>query len=315
MQMQSGIDLWQLVCERDSGYPIKVHPHYEDSMRFPIGIISTKRLTERAGGGGRLLNFIPKFRSDNHNANILSKQIAGLTQCNQPFVLFSGGKDSLAALIYVKEIAEKIKKEIVVIHADTTVSLPCNIRYVKKICRLLKVKLAVVRPKINYFELVERWGLPRFRARWCCHALKIGPVNDYLKKQQGNKIVFDGIRAEESKKRGGIEFMGCNKKLGYFTCHPLLYWTSEEVEMYLEKKGLPINSTYEQGFKRASECWCGVFKNPKEFELLFDHCPSLFNRLLELEAKQKSGFAYIYSGGKGFYLRDLKEKILNGAKT
>jgi len=245
----------------------------------------------------------------------LSGKIAILIKNRQPFVLFSGGKDSLSALVYVKKIAERAGKEVVAIHADTTVGLPCNIKYVKKICRLLKVKLVVVRPKIDYFTLAERWGLPRFQARWCCHALKIGPVNDYLKNQQQNKIVFDGIRAEESKKRMEMEFIEYNKKLGYLTCHPLLYWTSEDVKMYLEKSGMPINPAYKQGFKRASECWCGVFKAPSEFELLLTYYPTMFNRLLELEAKQKSNFAYIYSHGKKIYLRDIKKNILNGTKN
>lgn len=261
------------------------------------------------------MNLIPKLPSDNHDKKRSSKQIARLIQSNQPFVLVSGGKDSLATLIYIKEIAEKAGKKVVAIHAETTVGLPCNIKYVKKICRLLKVKLVVVRPKINYFELAQRWGLPRFRARWCCYTLKTGPVNDYLKTQEGNKIVFDGIRAEESKKRREVEFIEYNEKLRSLKCHPLLYWTSGEVRIYLEKSGLPANPAYKQGFKRASECWCGVFKGPKEFELLFVHYPSLFNRLLELETKQKSGFAYIYTGGKRIFLRDLKENILNGIST
>ena len=261
------------------------------------------------------MKLIAEFFSDNRDNKNLPEQIARLIQHSQPFVLLSGGKDSLATLIYIKEIAEKTGKEVVAIHANTTVGLPCNIKYVKNICRLLKVKLAVVRPRTSYFELAQRWGLPRFRARWCCYTLKIGPVNDYLKPRQGNKIVFDGIRAEESKKRRELELIEYNEKLGCYTCHPLLYWVSQEVRAYLEKSGLPLNPAYKQGFRRATECWCGVFKDPKEFELLFVHYPSFFNRLLELEARQKSDFAYIYSGGKKVFLRDLKEKLLNGVSV
>ena len=250
-----------------------------------------------------------------HKGGDLSRKISKFIKSKQPYVLFSGGKDSLAALAYIKKIADKVGNEAVAIHADTTVGLPCNIKYIKKMCRLIKVKLVIVRPKNDYFTLAERWGLPRFQARWCCHALKIGPVNDYLKNQQQDKIVFDGIRAEESKKRMEMEFVEYNAKLGYLTCHPLLYWTSEDVKMYLEKSGLPINPAYNQGFKRASECWCGVFKDPKEFQLLYIHYRSLFNRLLELEAKQKSNFAYVYSHGKKIYLRDIKENILKANRT
>jgi len=232
-----------------------------------------------------------------------------------PFVLFSGGKDSLISLDLVSRASERLQRKPIAIHADTTVSLPCNIEYVKNICDQLKVELVIVRPRASYFELAERWGLPRFRARWCCHALKIGPVNEHLMQQQGDKIIFDGIRAEESKARSEIDFLGYDKKLGCTLCHPVVSWTSTDVKMYLEKRGLPVNPAYAKGFRRASECWCGVFKDPGEFELLFVHYPALFDRLLELESKQKSGFGYIYSHGKGIFLRDMKEEILNKCKA
>jgi len=241
----------------------------------------------------------------------LHKNISPLINNKKLFVLFSGGKDSLVALDLIKKIASKAGKKVTAIHADTTVGLPCNIKYVKKICKKLNIKLKIVRPKVDYFTLAERWGLPRFQARWCCYALKTGPVNDYLKKQQEDKIVFDGIRAEESRKRREMEFMNYNKKFGYITCHPLLYWTSVDVKMHLEKNGLPINPAYEKGFKRASECWCGVFKNPSEFELLLNQYPEMFDRLLELEKKQKSNYAYIYSGGKKTYLHEIKSKCIS----
>jgi len=243
--------------------------------------------------------------------------IETLLRANQirPYVLFSGGKDSLVTLNLVKDASKRHGKKVIAIHADTTVGLPGNIKYVKRICRLLKVELRVVRPRSNYFELAERWGLPRFRARWCCHALKIGPVNEYLRSQHGDKLVFDGIRAEESRERSKMGFSEYDKKQGCLTCHPLLYWTSAQVKSYLEKSSLPINPAYEQGFRRASECWCGVFKDPREFELLFTHYPGFFNRLLELEAKQRSGYAYIYSSGKEIFLRDLKNKMSNNSEA
>lgn len=94
-------------------------------------------------------------------------KIQGLMSNNGalPFVLFSGGKDSLVTLDLVNRASERLQRKPIAIHADTTVSLPCNIEYVKNICGQLKVEPVIVRPRASYFELAERWGLPRFRAR------------------------------------------------------------------------------------------------------------------------------------------------------
>lgn len=247
-----------------------------------------------------------------HDEKDAERYMANLIQCNHPFVLFSGGKDSLAALSYVAEIAQELKREVTAVYADTTVGLPCNGEYVREMCELLDVELTVVRPETDYFTLAERYGLPHIRARWCCRALKVGPIADYLGQHNGAKVVFDGIRAQESRQRSKRKFIEGHKVFQCTVCHPIIHWSREEVEGYLASMSLPINPAYGEGFARASECWCGVFKQPQEFESLCRHYPDFFDKLVELEAKQRSGFAYIWRNGKRTYLRDIREKVNGG---
>jgi len=117
------------------------------------------------------------------------------------FALFSGGKDSLCLLAYLKEVFTGIKIDLTALFIDTTVGLPENVKYVRKVCRYLKIPLKIVKPKQSYFELVSKWGIPSFKYRWCCRELKIKPVSDYLATIEGPKVVFDGIRAAESNVR------------------------------------------------------------------------------------------------------------------
>lgn len=173
---------------------------------------------------------------------------------------------------------------------------------------MLNVNLELVKPKEDYFTLAERWGIPHIRARWCCRALKVNPIRKFLLNHK-DKIVFDGIRADESRQRTKRKFVEWHKIFECFVCHPILSWNNEEKEKYIKKMSLPINPAYKKGFKRASECWCGVFKSPKEFEILYNNYPNFFDKLVKLESMQKSGFAYIWSNGKKIYLKDLKEKI------
>ncbi len=90
--------------------------------------------------------------------SILESDIERLLESRKTFILFSGGKDSLATLAYLKDIAKRINIDLTALYVDTTAGLPENTEYVKKVCRYLGVNLKVVRPQIDYFTLAKKWG-------------------------------------------------------------------------------------------------------------------------------------------------------------
>lgn len=227
-------------------------------------------------------------------------------KAKQAFVLFSGGKDSCAALAYTKELIQEMepKPSLVALHVDTTVSLPSSEDFVQEFCTRLGVPLTIVKPKTDYFTLARKWGVPRPRARWCCFHLKIKPLKDYLKGFSGY-VVLDGMRREESRKRSSYPRTYEHPHFG-LVVHPIIEWAQEQVDTYLESLGLPLNPAYEFGFS-SWECWCGVFKRKSEFKRLKEVDPEFFAKLLELENSLTSGYAYAYFNGKPFYLKELME--------
>lgn len=231
-----------------------------------------------------------------------------------PFVLFSGGKDSLATLALVAVACNGLGKEVTALHADTTAGIPSNLEYVKEACRSLTVKLVTVRPEKDYFTLAEKKGLPRFGARWCCGELKVKPLAKYLGNTKADKMVLDGIRAAESRQRAAMEQLSWHKRFNCYVYHPIMYWTEENVLNYIRERNLTINPLYAKGFKRASECWCGVFKGVDEFRLLRDEYPSFFDRLVELEGSMRNGGSYLFKKGKRIYLRDLRKEAMPCSK-
>jgi len=220
------------------------------------------------------------------------------------FVLFSGGKDSSAALGFTKEylLAHGDGRNLVALHAETTVGLPQTEQFVKDFCALTDVRLEIIRPKEDYFSLARRWGVPRPKARWCCYHLKIEPIKKYL---QGfvDFVVVDGIRREESRKRRAYPFTYQHPHFG-LVIHPIIDWTEAQVDKFLRDRGLPINPAYELGFG-SWECWCGVYKRREEFVKLKETNPDFFMKLVKLESELASGFAYAFCDHKPLYLRDL----------
>jgi len=227
------------------------------------------------------------------------------------FVLISGGKDSLATLVYTKKVAEIVSRRsslvprhfLRAIHVDTTVGFPEVTKYVRKVCRQLNVRLSIVRPEKNFFELAEDWGIPSFRFRWCCRELKIKPVQDFLAKIPGRKVVIDGIRAEESNLRAKYLPIWYHPSFKCLSVSPIFRWTRKRVEQYVESANLPENPVRQLGC--SAECWCGAYKTRSDFLKLKEIKPELFDKLSNLEEQSPTGYTFLYKKGQQLPLRDL----------
>ena len=234
-----------------------------------------------------------------------ANRIKLLIKQNNSYVLFSGGRDSLVTMHLVNDVAKKMHKMISVVHVDTTVSTPGILEYVQKTCYQLGVELIVVRPKIDFFTLTRKWGFPTVTRRWCCYHLKIEPLKELLLDCPDPKVVFDGIRREESPKRATYPISGIHKHFKCLCYHAIFEWTSEQVHSYIAEHGLKENPLYAKGFHRAAECWCTSYKSVKQFLMLKQQFPELFQKFVDNEKCLKTGGSALFRNGKRIYLRDL----------
>ena len=150
-------------------------------------------------------------------------------------VSYSGGKDSDVIL----ELAKMAGINYRAIYKNTTLDPPGTIAH----CRDNGVE--ILKPKMRFFELVERKGTPTMRARFCCSVLK-----EY-------KVLYraiHGIRRSESIKRAERykEPEICrvySKKDKVKVYLPILDWTDEDVAEFIAERGIKCHPLYydEQG--------------------------------------------------------------------
>lgn len=204
------------------------------------------------------------------------------------YLAFSGGKDSLAVYYLAKMAGVKFKA----FYHVTGIDDPKNVYFIKRNFP----DVTFIHPPQNYFQLVEKKGLPTIKKRFCCERLKerVGSAG----------FVIDGVRAEESKKRGKYaEVMvmsrrkeniakGINRTLDEIEenehqcikgkdkliMHPLLSWEESEVWEFLKMWGSPINPCYEK-IKRVGCMYC-PFAKRKEIEMYGKEYPLYEKRLL-----------------------------------
>lgn len=110
------------------------------------------------------------------------KLLQSICKDQQVELCYSGGKDSDVIL----ELAKLAGINYRAIYKNTTIDPPGTISH------CVKNGVEVVRPKVSFFQLIERKGFPTRRARFCC---------EYLKEYKIMDKAIQGIRQSESVKR------------------------------------------------------------------------------------------------------------------
>ena len=190
-----------------------------------------------------------------------------------PFsVSFSGGKDSQAVLDLVTRVIPS--DELVVIFSDTTLENSytyenlekTKVKYNKKYSKL---EFAISNPPKSAIEFFNEFGLPSRFHRWCTSVLKTAPYNNLLRDLAKNKseiLVFEGVRAEESKKRSNYKRVaGGVKHLSVINARPILFWNYSEVILYGYYRDVIMNKSYRFGLSRVGCSICPYSSKWTEF--------------------------------------------------
>lgn len=90
----------------------------------------------------------------------------------------------------------------------------------------------------SFYESVEN-------RKECCFIRKVAPLTKALK---GNSIWITGLRAEQSENRNDLDLFEYDEKFDIIKFNPLLKWTLEEVQKYLDVNNVPQNALHKQGF-------------------------------------------------------------------
>lgn len=190
-------------------------------------------------------------------------------------ICYSGGKDSDVIL----ELARMSGVEYRAIYKNTTIDPPGTIKHA------LENGVEMIRPKVNFLELISKKGYPNRLKRFCCDKLKEYKVLDYA-------VV--GIRRSESSKRAERykEPEICrvyNKKEKTRQYLPILEWTNDDVSEFIKERGIQCHPLYyDQN---------GEFNVERRLGCI--GCPLQYKKSRINQFKQYPGFVKLYLRGGG----------------
>ncbi len=186
---------------------------------------------------------------------------------------FSGGKDS----VVLYDLAVKSGVDFKAFYANTTIDPQGTLGFIRK----NYPNVEVLHPKENFYQLVERKGLPTRLSRYCCEKLKEhGSVG---------KHCLEGVRSAESRGRQGRDYIQCDSRKwqkGAKHIYPIYDWTDAEIWLYIKANNLPVAPCYYNGFERLGCVGCPLVSKKGVRETEFNREP---NKLKGIKRAIKKG--------------------------
>ncbi len=200
--------------------------------------------------------------------------------------LLSGGKDSTALAIYMKDKYPEIEMEYV--FNDTHKELDETYEYLDRIQYYLGKEIIRLTSDLgdrgfDHWLKMYRGLLPSPNTRWCTRMLKIEPFEEYIKDYP--TILYIGIRADEH--REGLISTKPNITPRYPFKEDGI--TKDDVLRILEDSGVGLPDYY--SWRSRSGCYFCFFQRKVEWVGLLENHPDRFKQAQEYEKAEK-GFTW-----------------------
>lgn len=187
-------------------------------------------------------------------------------------VAFSGGKDSCAMALGLKERGQEFK----LLFTPTGDELPELTVHLAKMVELLGVELILPSNK-SLYEWIDKFNmLPSQKSRWCTRAIKIEPCIHWFRQNPGHTLAV-GLRADEEERLGLFSDL-------VTSTFPMRDWGwgLKEVNAKLEEFGVKVPA--------RTDCALCPYQRMGEWYRLWKYERSSWDRGVELERRLGHSF-------------------------
>ena len=200
-------------------------------------------------------------------------------------VLWSGGKDSTASLLWVLNNVRNADFNVLYIEITGNTDQRCN-DYVLKTADSFGIEDRLIFHRalykgLDFYQLMERWGVPVIKYRWCLYKLKIPAFQSVP-----TKFIVSGTRKSDSKVREKIvREISYSRFIGKWSFNPIWDWNREQVLDYLKDHGVKLNPCYDVLGHSGNCCYCPYADKEHIIKTLKD--PFWRNRILPALERKK----------------------------
>lgn len=202
----------------------------------------------------------------------------------------SGGKDSAALAVYMREQYSHLNMEYVFI--DSGCELPETYAYLDRLRAILGIEIISIKSRRNFEYWLKMYNgmLPSPANRWCTRHLKLEPYANWLKSNCVDQEVYNyvGLRADEDR----IGYQPKSSKVS--SVFPFVNdgIALREVKNILEWSGIGLPEYY--SWRQRSGCYFCFFQRDDEWRGLRVHHEELFQKAVDFEENHYDGRTYTW---------------------
>ena len=195
----------------------------------------------------------------------------------------SGGKDSAALAIFIKDQYPEIHDKVEYFFSDTGAELPEAYEFLDKLETYLGkpiVRLGTGR-EFDHWLKVHNDMLPSARARWCTRTMKIKPFEEFVGDDPA--ISYIGIRADENREG----YISTKKTIE--AVFPFIddgYVKADIFRLLEDTVGIPEYYRW----RSRSGCYFCFFQRQDEWLGLKENHPELFEKAKQYEQRQRKRY-------------------------
>jgi 3'-phosphoadenosine 5'-phosphosulfate sulfotransferase (PAPS reductase)/FAD synthetase len=197
----------------------------------------------------------------------------------------SGGKDSAALAIYLKDNYPEISKKMEYFFSDTGTELPEIYSFLDKMEGYLGKKIHRLNSEKSFDDWLKQHNdyLPSARQRWCTNMMKIKPFEAFV--GDDSVVSYIGIRADENRE-GYISSKDTIKAVFPFIYDGLV---REDIFKILENSvGIPEYYKW----RSRSGCYFCFFQRKDEWLGLKRNHPELFEKAKAFEGRAREKYVF-----------------------
>ena len=184
------------------------------------------------------------------------------------YIAFSGGKDSTVLLhLAVEALPPRLIRGVVFVEV-TGNTHPMNIRYVHDVVDRLGLSdklMHLRREDMDFFQAMEKWGVPGFKHRWCYREFKL---TQFTRVKPAVYIV--GVKHSDSNTRAMWNWSKPKNMYGNFLMSPIWFWTDNDVHDYMKSRSIPLNPCYRVYLHSGNCMFCPFHTKPRIRAVLAD---------------------------------------------
>lgn len=168
--------------------------------------------------------------------------------------------------IVLIDLISKVNKHAKIIFLDTDLHFKETYELIEKVkSKYPSLQIELIKPSLTLKEQANIYGerLWERNPDQCCNLRKIEPLRAQL-----NRVSawISGLRREQSPTRQKTNYINKDDKFRSIKICPLIYWTWEEIWMYIRLHQLPYNPLHDRGYPSIGcEMCTAPAANPNDF--------------------------------------------------